>query len=458
MGRVALGAGSGSATIWAMAAAKSQPVRILILGGGYVGMYTALGLQKKLRLREASVTVVDPQPHMTYQPFLPEAAAGSIEPRHVVVPLRRVLNRCHVVTARVTNIEHESKKVTVEAIDGHVEEIGYDVLVVALGSVARLLPIPGLVEHGISFKTVGEAIYLRNHVLSRMDLAASTLDPDLRKRLLTFTFVGGGFAGIEALAELEDMARFATRYYENIEAEDLRWVLVEAAGRILPEVRESLGVWTVEQLEKRGIEVYLSTFAKSFENGIVTLSDGTEFASDTIVWTAGVKANPVLANSDLPLDERGRVKATATMQVEGLAGVWTAGDNAAVPDLSRTEQDPKATCAPNAQHAVRQAKHLVGNIVTAIRGGKPTDYYHKNVGSVASLGLHKGVADTYDVKVKGILAWYMHRAYHVSRMPTFNRKVRIQLDWLVGGLFRREVVALGQINDPKADFDRASKS
>lgn len=441
-----------------MAAGKSQPTRILILGGGYVGMYTALGLQKKLRLKEASVTVVDPQPHMTYQPFLPEAAAGSIDPRSVVVPLRRTLRRCHVVTARVQKIEHARKMVTVEAIDGHIEEIGYDVLVVALGSVARLLPIPGLAECGISFKTIGEAIYLRNHVLSRMDLASSTLDPALRKRLLTFTFVGGGFAGIESLAELEDMARDATRYYENIEPEDMRWVLVEAAGRVLPEVRDSLGVWTVEQLEKRGIEIFLSTTAKTFEHGHVVLSDGTEFDSDTIVWNAGVKANPVLGSSDLPLDRRGRVICTASMQVEGLAGVWSAGDCAAVPDLSRTAEDPNATCAPNAQHAVRQSRQLAKNIVTAIRGGKPKDYYHKNVGSVASLGMRKGVADTYNIKVKGYPAWLMHRAYHVSRMPTFNRKVRIQLDWLVAALFRREVVSLGQINNPKADFDRASRS
>jgi NADH dehydrogenase len=314
------------------------------------------------------------------------------------------------------------------------------------------------VERGIAFKTIGEAIFLRNHVLSRMDLAASTLDPTLRKRLLTFTFVGGGFAGIEAMSELEDMARYATRYYENIKPEDMRWVLVEAAGRILPEVRESLGVWTVEQLEKRGIEIYLSTTAKSFEHGHVELSDGTEFDSDTIVWNAGVKANPVLGSSDLPLDARGRVVCTASMQVEGLPGVWAAGDCSAVPDLSRTEQDPTATCAPNAQHAVRQAMQLSKNIMTAIRGGKPKDYYHKNVGSVASLGIRKGVADTYNVKVKGYPAWLMHRAYHVSRMPTFNRKVRIQLDWLVSGLFRREVVSLGQINDPKAEFDRASRS
>ncbi|SFB63794.1 NADH dehydrogenase [Amycolatopsis marina] len=441
-----------------MAAVKSEPTRILVLGGGYVGLYTALGLQKKLRANEASVTVVDPQPHMTYQPFLPEAAAGAIEPRHVVVPLRRVLRRCHVLTARVTQIEHERKVVTVEAADGHVEQLSYDVLVVALGSVARLLPIPGLAEQGIAFKTIGEAIYLRNHVMTKLDEAASTLDPELRKRLLTFTVVGGGFAGIEALAELEDMTRFATRYYENIDPEDIRWVLVEAAGRILPEVRETLGVWTAEQLEKRGIEVYLSTAAKSFENGHVVLSDGTEFDSDTIIWTAGVKANPVLASSDLPIDKRGRLQATASLQVPGHPDVWTAGDNAAVPDLSRTEADPTATCPPNAQHAVRQARHLAKNMIKVLRGEKPVDYCHKNVGSVASLGLHKGVADTFNVKVKGFPAWVMHRAYHVKAMPTFNRKVRITFDWLLGGLFRREVVSLGQINKPKEEFERASKS
>ncbi|MBB3663702.1 MULTISPECIES: NAD(P)/FAD-dependent oxidoreductase [Prauserella salsuginis group] len=439
-------------------AVKSEPTRILILGGGYVGLYTALGLQKKLRANEASVTIVDPQPHMTYQPFLPEAAAGSIEPRHVVVPLRRVLRRCHVLTARVNKIEHERKTVTVEAADGHIEQLGYDVLVVALGSVPRLLPIPGLAEQGIGIKTVGEAIYLRNHVLTKLDEASSTLDPDLRKRLLTFTVVGGGFAGIEALAELEDMTRDASKYYENIDPDDIRWVLVEAAGRILPEVRDTLGVWTVEQLEKRGIEVYLSTAAKSFENGHVVLSDGTEFDSDTIIWTAGVKANPVVAESDLPTDKRGRLEATAALNVVGHPDVWTSGDVSAVPDLSRTEEDPTATCPPNAQHAVRQARHLAKNIIASLRGGKPTDYYHKNLGAVAGLGLHKGVADAMKMKIKGFPAWLFHRVYHVHAMPTFNRKVRILLDWALGGLFKRETISLGQINNPKEEFTRASKS
>jgi NADH:ubiquinone reductase (H+-translocating) len=436
---------------------RGKSERILILGGGYVGFYAALGLQRRLRGGEASVTVVDPQPHMTYQPFLPEAAAGAIEPRHVVVPLRRTLKRCHVLTARVTKIAHEAKKVTVETPDGQHQDLDYDVLVVALGSVARLMPIPGLAEQGISFKTIGEAIYLRNHVMSRLDAASSTVDENLRRKLLTFTFVGGGFAGIEALAELEDMARYATRYYENIEPTDLRWVLVEAAGRILPEVRESLGVYTVLQLERRGIEVYLSTLAKSFENGHVVLSDGTEFDSDTIVWTAGVKSNPVLAASDLPVDDRGRVRAKATLQVDGVADAWTAGDNAAVPDLSRIEEDPDAMCAPNAQHAVRQANLLAKNIIAVLRGREPRPYKHRNVGSVASLGLHKGVADVYNVKAKGFIAWAMHRGYHVARVPTFNRKFRVVADWLLSGLLRREVISMGQINNPRAEFDRVSR-
>lgn len=435
----------------------SEPTRILILGGGYVGLYTALGLQKKLRAGEASVTVVDPQPHMTYQPFLPEAAAGSIEPRHVVVPLRRVLQHCHVVTARVQTIEQEEKKVFLEAENGHVEQLDYDVLVVALGSVPRLLPIPGLAEEGIGFKTIGEAIYLRNHVLAKLDEAENTHRPEERDRLLTFTVVGGGFAGIEVVAELEDMTRAATRYYDGLDPDDIRWVLVEAADRILPEVRATLGVWTVEQLEKRGVEVHLSTAATSFENGQIELSDGTQFASDTIIWTAGVKGNPVLAKSDLPTDNRGRLQATTALQVVDHPDIWTAGDVAAVPDLSQTEDDPTAICPPNAQHAIRQARHLSRNIVRTLRGEEPKEYRHTNLGAVAGLGMHKGVADVLRAKIKGFPAWLFHRVYHLKAMPTFNRKVRILLDWTLASLFRREFVSLGQINNPKEEFSRASQ-
>jgi NADH:ubiquinone reductase (H+-translocating) len=391
---------------------------------------------------------------MTYQPFLPEAAAGSIEPRHVVVPLRKVLQRCHHLTGRVTAIDHAAREVTAEHAGGQVTKIGYDILVVAPGSVARTLPIPGLAECGISFKTVGEAIYLRNHVLSRLDTAASTIDPALRRRLLTFCVIGGGYAGIEALAELQDMARYATRYYENIDASDLRWVLVEAAGRIMPEVGPTMGRYTVERLLDAGIEVFLDTRVETMEGGHVVLDDGTEFDTDTIVWTAGVKPNPMLDRTDLPRDERGRVECTTELQVVGMPEVFSAGDCASVPDLSK--DDPEAKTSPSAQHAVRQAKVLADNIVAHLRGRSLKQYEHSYAGSVASLGLYKGVAEIYGIKLRGIVAWFMHRTYHVSRMPTWNRRVRIVLDWTTALIMGREVVALGQIHEPKAEFSRVA--
>ncbi len=433
---------------------EQQP-HILILGGGYVGLYTALRLQRKLRRGEARVTVVDPRPTMTYQPFLPEAAAGSLEPRHVVVTLRQVLKDAEVRTGRVSDIRHADRRVTVTPNEGSPYEITYDHLVVALGSVSRTLPIPGLAEQGIGFKQVEEAIALRNHVLDRLDIAGSTDDKEIRRRSLSFVFVGGGYAGIEALGELEDMARYATRYYDTIEPSDLNFVLVEAAGRILPEVGEDMGRYTVDELRRRGIDVRLDTRLESVVDGHVVLSDGTTFESDTIVWTAGVKANPVIASSDLPLDDKGRLKATPELRVEGLDNVWTAGDIAAIPDLS--SDIPGATTGPSAQHAVRQARRLGDNIVATLRGESPKEYVHKYVGSVASLGLHKGVAQVYGVKVRGLPAWFMHRTYHLSRVPTINRKARITLDWTLALFFPREVTSLGRMHSPREEFESAAR-
>jgi NADH:ubiquinone reductase (H+-translocating) len=277
----------------------------------------------------------------------------------------------------------------------------------------------------------------------------------LRKSALTFVFIGGGYAGVEAFAELEDMARYATRYYDNIKPEDMRWVLVEATDRILPEVGPDLGKYTVDQLRKRNMDIRLETRLESCEKGHVILSDGEEFDADTIVWTAGVKANPALAATDFPLDEKGRVKCLANLRIEGVADAWSAGDNAAVPDLT---SETGAYCAPNAQHAVRQAHRLAANILRVVDGQPPQDYEHKYVGSVASLGLHKGVAQLYGVKVKGWPAWFLHRTYHVSRVPTFNRKARVILDWTLALFFRREVTSLGSLQTPNEEFHRATRS
>jgi NADH dehydrogenase len=288
----------------------SSSTRILIVGGGYVGMYTALGLQRsrrsEIRSGTVHVTVVEPQTTMTYQPFLPEAAAGNVEPRHVVVPLRRTLRHCRVITGTVSAVNHGSHRATVVPIGGDQYELDYDILVMAPGSVSRVLPIPGLAEQGIGFKTIGEAIALRNRVLDRLDFAASVADaPDYdaaRRRALTFVFVGGGYAGIEALGELENMARYATRYTPRVDPADMRWVLVEAADRVMPEVSRRMSEYATQQLRERGIAVKLGTRLNSVTGGHVELSDGESFDADTIVWTAGVKPHPMLRETDLPLD------------------------------------------------------------------------------------------------------------------------------------------------------------
>ncbi|MFE2425083.1 NAD(P)/FAD-dependent oxidoreductase [Streptomyces hokutonensis] len=440
-----------------------ERARILVVGGGYVGMYTALRLQKKLkreiRLGQVEITVVSPDPYMTYQPFLPEAAAGSISPRHVVVPLRRVLDKCRVVIGEATAIDHGKRTATLSTLATEeegtgTEELSYDELVLAPGSISRTLPIPGLAEHGIGFKTVEEAIGLRNHVIEQLDIASSTRDPAIRDAALTFVFVGGGYAGVEALGELEDMARYAVRYYHNVQADDMKWILVEASNRILPEVGEEMGTYTVTQLRRRNIQVLLETRLASCADRVAVLDDGQRFPTRTLVWTAGVRPHPVLAATDLPLTAHGRLKCTAELTIEGATHAWAAGDAAAVPDV--TADAPGTDTAPNAQHAVRQAKVLGDNIAHSLRGEPLETYAHKYVGSVAALGLHKGVAQVYGRKLKGYPAWFMHRVYHLSRVPTFNRKARVLAEWTLAGLFKREIVSLGSLEHPRAEFELAA--
>ncbi|SFL81433.1 NADH dehydrogenase [Streptomyces pini] len=454
-----------------------EPARILVVGGGYVGMYTALRLQRRLKheLRRAreggggvQVTVLAPDPYMTYQPFLPEAAAGSISPRHVVVPLRRVLPHCRIVIGEAKSVDHARRTATVETLatehagTGPVE-VPYDELVLAPGSVSRALPVPGLADHGIGFKTVEEAIGLRNHVLEQLDIASSTRDPAVRDAALTFVFVGGGYAGVEALAELEDMARYACRYYHNIRPRDMKWILVEATGRILPEVGEAMGRYAVRELRGRNVDVRLETRLDSCENRVARLSDGSRHPCRTLVWTAGVKPHPLLERTDLPRDGRGRLRCTATLRVEGTEHAWSAGDAAAVPDLAAkpspgrgSGEGPPPECAPNAQHAVRQARLLADNLVASLRGREPARYEHAYTGSVASLGLHKGVAHVYGRRLKGYPAWFLHRVYHLSRVPTVNRKARILAEWTLAGLFKREIVSLGSLEHPRAEFELAA--
>lgn len=438
------------------------PIRILIIGGGCAGLTVALRLQQTLRTRlrtgQDEITLVEPQPYLTYHPLLAEVAAGTIDPRHVVVPLRRTLPDCRVLTARVTRVDHAARRARIDAAapgeSGLTSELHYDVLVVAPGSVSRTAPVPGLAEHGLGFATVGEAVSLRNHVLEQLDLASTTRDPELRQSALTFVFVGAGYAGVGALAELEDMARYATKGYHNLQADDLRWVLVEATGRILPEESPELADHTLAELRERSVDVRLRTTLESAADRMMTLSDGSRFAARTLVWTAGTRPAPLLNHTDLPLDGNGRIRCLPDLRVAGpdglpLAGAWAAGDCAAVPDPGAEG----APCAPNAQHALAQADLLAANLLAAAAGQALRDYHPDRPYCSTSLGVGRAVAHTRRGQLTGRRAWWLHRARHLRRLPSPERRVRILTDWLLAGLFRREVVSLGSVEHPRAEFE-----
>jgi NADH dehydrogenase len=426
--------------------------RIIVVGAGFAGLYAAMRLRRAVDLGHR-VTVVNPENFMQYQPFLPEVASGTIDPRAVVVPLRRVLRHCEIVIGEVEHVDHGSRIASVRLPDGRRTSLGYDVVVLAAGSWARVLPIPGLAEHAVGFKTVQEAIWLRNRVLSRLDLAEATDDPERRRAALTFVFVGGGYAGVEALGELEDLARDALRSYRGLRRSELRWVLVEAADQILPELGPALAGYARERLRERGIEVLLRTRLVSAEGALIRLSDGQAFAADTLVWTAGVKPSPLAAASGFPVDGGGRVRTDAFLRVEGLEDAWAAGDAAAVP-----EPGGRGTMPPTAQHGMRQGTHLGRNLLAALSGTRLEPFDYRGIGSVCSLGRYKGVATILGVRLRGFPAWFAHRTYHLYAMPTLTRKVKIAVDWTVALLFPRDLAQLGSLEHPREPFARAAGS
>lgn len=431
--------------------------KILIVGGGYAGFYTALKLDKVLRRGEAEVTVVDPLPYMTYQPFLPEVAAGSIEPRHAVVPLRRHLYKStEVITARVTAIDHANKTATITPELGEPWEMSYDIIVVTAGAVSRTFPIPGVADQAIGLKNIEEAVAIRDRILTNFQKASNLPAGAERDRLLTFVVVGGGFAGIEAFGEMRSLASSLLRYYPTLSFEDTHFHLIEAMGRIMPEVSLETSHWVIKNLAERGAEVHLDTQLTSAVDGVIELSTGESFESDTIVWTAGVMANPVVRNTDLPVEERGRLRVGTDLRVitedgEVVPDAWGAGDVSAVPDLSGG--GVAGFCVPNAQHAVRQGKLMAKNIVATLRGDAPKEYFHKNLGAVAGIGLGEGVFQAGKVSVKGLIAWFMHRGYHGLAIPTWERKIRVFVVWFLNFFLRRDIVSLEAREYPRAAFE-----
>ncbi len=403
-----------------------------MVGGGFAGAYVA----KELGGRGA--TIVSKDNFMLYTPLLPEAASGTLEPRHCVVPLREMCPHAELILGSVTGLDLEAKTAAIETPDGP-QTVAWSELVLALGAVPRTLPIPGLAEHALSFKTLADGINLRNHVLHQLEAADAALDEQERAQRLTFVFVGAGYAGVEALAELSDLVEDALRYYPRLRSTPRRWVLVDAAPRILPEIPPPLGDYAAEQLRKRGIEIHVETTLQSVSADEAVLGDGTRIPTNMVVWTAGVAPNPVLREWSLPVGEKGHVEVDEFLRVRGHENVWALGDCALVPNTRSDRPDP-----PTCQHALRQARRLAKNLA-----GPPKPYGYRMLGQVATLGRHKGIAEVLGLNLHGFLGWWVTRSYHLYQLPLAQRKGRVVVDWTVSLFFRRDTAELGRLGHPE---------
>jgi NADH:ubiquinone reductase (H+-translocating) len=420
---------------------------VLILGGGFGGLTAARRLERKLAAHSANVTLVNDVNFMLYTPLLPGAAAGTLEPRHVVVPLREQLRRTELLVGHVLGADPERRIVRVRAIGGDEHELPYDQLIVALGSTSRSLPIPGLAEHALGFKTLSEAIALRNQLLQTLEQAEQEKDPEVSRALLSYVFVGGGYAGLEGLAELQDFAADVLERYPRARLLGVRFMLVEAKDRVMTEISPDLAAFASAELRKRGIEIRTGTQVRRITDSSVELDTGEIVPARTVVWTAGVKPVPAVATLGLPLGPGGRITADRYTAVPGHPGVWSIGDAGAVPDPARKR---KAPSPPTAQHVVRQAKVAADNVVHALAGEpqRKRPFRYRTLGVFVDMGRHQAVASTVGIRWRGFPAWFLARTYHLALMPGNRRRARLVTDWTVGLLFGRDSAELGQLGHP----------
>jgi NADH dehydrogenase len=416
---------------------------VVIAGGGFGGAAAARELERVLPKQSARLMLVNETNFALYTPFLPEAAAGTLEPRHVVTPLRDILKRTYLRLGRITGHDPAAKTIEVRSKGGEADTVPYDQLLISLGSVSRVLPVPGLAEHAVGFKSLADAIYLRNHVVETLEEANATEDPARRDQLLTYVFVGGGYAGLEALAELQDFAADAMESYPRARLHGMRWVLVEAADRVLPEIDRQLADYALRELRGRGIDIRLETTLEEVGADFARLSGGETLPARTVVWTAGVAPQPVLRELSLPLDDRGRVPVDSHLRVQGLDSVWAIGDCAAAPD-------PRGgLCPPTAQHAVRQGPVAARNIAAELGIGSPEPFEYRSEASFVNLGRYKAVGRIGERTFRGFPAWWLARTYHMSQIPGAARKARAVLDWTAGLPFKRDIAEVGSIGRPK---------
>jgi len=426
---------------------------VVIAGGGFGGFYAARTLERTLPPHSARVTLISDDNFLLYSPLLPGAAAGTLEPRHVVVPLREELPRTDVRIGRVVSADPAAKTVRAELLAGQVEDIRYDQLIVALGSVSRTLPVPGLAEYGSAFKTLSDAIALRNDLIVRLETAEAINDEASRAPWLNNVFVGAGYAGLEGLAELQDFAADVIDLYPRCRQQGMRWILVEARDRVMPEIPAQLADFATAELRGRGIEIRTGTTLQEIGDGTATLSDGEVVPTRSVVWTAGVKPGAVVSRLGLPLDERsGRIVVDRTMRVPGVDGVWAIGDAAAVPDPAHRGEQPSP---PTAQHAIRQGRRVGKNVAATLGTGRVEPFRYRTLGVFVDMGRGKAVASTLGLRWRGMPAWWLARTYHVAMMPGGKRKLRLLIDWTVGLFFGRDASELGRLGHPAGLHDKS---
>ncbi|WP_285115326.1 FAD-dependent oxidoreductase [Leifsonia sp. fls2-241-R2A-40a] len=432
---------------------------ILVLGAGFAGFTLARALRRDAAAHRLRLTVVEAEPSLTYKPLLPEVAGGETQPRETAVPLRRPLKNAELVAGALESVDTGAKVAVVRALDGTQRALHYDHVVFALGAVTKTLPIPGLAENAIGFSSIEEAAFLRDHVLERIRFAASTRDAAERRRALTFVFVGGGYTGVEAIAELQRLASNQLDRFPELDGERMEWLLIEAAGRIAAELPPQLSAWTLKLLRRRGIRVLLHTEMKSCENGEVVLSNGETHPADTLVWVAGVTPNPILDRTDAPRGPKGHVQCNARLQAvddDGtpIDGVWALGDDAQVPDLTAGKQP--AYYPPNAQNAIREARVLAENLRRAAAGQDLVEYRHRTLGTLASYSGMRGAAVVRGIPLRGVAAWAVDKVYHAIALPSVARRFRLVLGWVGNGLTPRDTAPVGTAKDPRARFREAA--
>src|SRR6266446_1607896 len=427
---------------------KSGKKRIVILGGGFGGVYAAIHLEKLLARHSAvEICLVSHDNFFLFTPMLHEIAASDLEITNIVNPLRKLLRKVEVFVGDVNQIDLQNKQVLISrGYRNHSQQLDYDHLVIALGSITNFYDLPGLAEQAITMKSLRDAIQLRGQILRYLEEANSEADSAERRSLLTFVVAGGGFAGVETVAALNDFVREALPFYPNLCEDMLRVMLIHSGPTILPELGESLGRYAETVLARRGIEIRLKTRVKSVTGSNVFLADGVSVPSRTLIWTAGIVPSPII--SSLPCaKERGRIVVNQFLRVPDRPDVWAVGDCAFVPDI----RNPGKSHPPTAQHAIREGKVVAQNIAAVLLGRPLKLFSFKTIGLLASIGRRMGVAQVLGFNFSGFFAWWMWRTVYLSKLPGLDKKVRVAFDWTLDLLFPKDVCAVHDL-DQRRDF------